>query len=397
MAAPQFPIVNGVEVFREPPPGYVVDFENPQSQKVMEHYLIFGLMGPLALIALAQRYYTKMFLSKGLQLDDLFMFLGWMASVATQALLIASILQGGMCHHSWEQSLENFERYALMTYLAAPIYMLCNGFTKLSLLTFYLHISPQKWFRIAVWTSLAIVAVYTIVITLLMFFGCTPPQKAFQFKTTGQCINAGILYMATAVSNIITDTMLFVLPIPMIYNLHMPLKMKIGAIVVFGIGSITIATSVVRLVYLPTLLQSTDPSWDAAPADIWTFIEGNLFVICGSMPTLRKFFKHFVPRLLGSSYGSSSGYQYGAGGTSGQAQSRSVMTRLRNKHKSYSQFPADGESNEMQTLATNGGKNGERTVTISVADRTSGDQKPDDHSEKAILQTKSFTVQYGGA
>lgn len=89
----------------------------------------------------------------------------------------------------------------------------------------------------AVWTSLAIVAVYTIVITLLMFFGCTPPQKAFQFKTTGQCINAGILYMATAVSNIITDTMLFVLPIPMIYNLHMPLKMKIGAIVVFGIGS----------------------------------------------------------------------------------------------------------------------------------------------------------------
>ena len=32
----------------------------------------------------------------------------------------------------------------------------------------------------------------------------------------------------------------------------------------------TIATSIVRLVYLPATLRSTDISWDAAPADVWT-------------------------------------------------------------------------------------------------------------------------------
>jgi hypothetical protein len=65
-----FPKVHGIEVFRLPPDGYVVDFDHPKQQKKLEHYLIFAIGGPLALIALVQRYYTKIFLSKGLQVDD---------------------------------------------------------------------------------------------------------------------------------------------------------------------------------------------------------------------------------------------------------------------------------------------------------------------------------------
>lgn len=149
--------------------------------------------------------------------------------------------------------------------------MMCNGFVKLSLLTFYLHLSPQQWFRIAVWSSIVIVALYTIIITFMMFFNCSPPSKAFDFSIqSGSCIDAAILYMATAVSNIITDVMLFVLPIPMVYQLHMPKVQKLGALLVFGIGSATVATSIVRLLYLPAVLASTDPSWDSAPANVWT-------------------------------------------------------------------------------------------------------------------------------
>lgn len=65
-----FPKIDGVEVFRLPPEGYVVDFDHPKQQKRLDHFLIFGIGGPLALIALLQRYYTKIFLSKGLQVDD---------------------------------------------------------------------------------------------------------------------------------------------------------------------------------------------------------------------------------------------------------------------------------------------------------------------------------------
>lgn len=62
--------VNGIDVFRPPPEGYVVDFNHPKQQKVLEHYLIFGIGAPLALIAMIQRFYTKLFLANGLQIDD---------------------------------------------------------------------------------------------------------------------------------------------------------------------------------------------------------------------------------------------------------------------------------------------------------------------------------------
>lgn len=117
--------------------------------------------------------------------------------------------------------------------------MLCNGFTKLSLLTFYLHISPQKWFRVAVWAGIVVVSLYTGCITILMLFHCNPIRKAFDFHVTGgTCLNVGVLYMATAVSNIVTDVMLFALPMPTIFNLRMKLAQKIGAVFIFAIGSV---------------------------------------------------------------------------------------------------------------------------------------------------------------
>ncbi|KAI8173079.1 Satratoxin biosynthesis SC1 cluster protein 4 [Colletotrichum sp. SAR 10_86] len=351
-----------------PPPGVTVDFDHPRQQKVLEHYLIFGIGGTIAFIALCQRFYTKIFLSKGLQIDDAFMFLGWVASVVTQAMLVANSRKD--------------------VYVTAPVYMLCNGFTKLSLLTFYLHLSPQRWFRICVWIGIVVVSLYSGCITLLMLFHCNPVRKAFDFTINdGKCLDVAVLYIATAVSNIATDVMLFILPMPMIFNLRMKIAQKIGAMLIFGIGSITIATSIIRLVLLPKLLTSTDPSWDAAPANIWTFIEGNLFVICGSMPTLRKFFKHFAPKLMGTSTNPSS---YGAVYHASYANQQSHNTKSRARSQ-YQQF---SDQNEMHTFHSDH-KRGmdDDSAFTSVVVAGGGRESADDMSDKAILQTKTVTIQ----
>ncbi|KAI8406202.1 hypothetical protein FOFC_13671 [Fusarium oxysporum] len=360
-----FPSINGTEVFRLPPEGYIVNFDNPKQQYALEHYLIFGIGAPIAFIALLQRFYTNIRLRKKIEVDD------------------SSIAQRGMCSHSWEMSLENYQRYSLISYIAAPTYMLCNGFTKLSLLAYYLRISPQRFFRIAVWISIGIVSLYTIVITLMMFLVCTPPRKAFNFKVDGKCIDAAILYMATAVSNIVTDVILFILPIPTIYNLHMPRIQKAGVIVVFGIASMTVVSSVIRLVYLPVVLASTDPSWDAAPANIWTFIEGNLFVICGSTPTLRQFFKLFMPQLMGSSNRTHGVPSYGLQQNNGR------LSRVAKANNQYNQF-SEGLDVELEQLPGDS-KNGDR---VAVGDDESGNEQRDDGSERSILQTRTFTVEY---
>ncbi|TDZ39514.1 Satratoxin biosynthesis SC1 cluster protein 4 [Colletotrichum trifolii] len=295
---PEFPVTNGVETFSKPPDGYVVDFDHPKQHLVLEHYLAFGIGGPLAFVTLLQRFYTKIWLANGFQMDDTLMFLSWVASIITQAMLVDSIAAGGMCAHGWEMPLPRFEAYVFATYLAGPMFMMCNGFAKMSLLTMYLQLSPHKPFRTAVLASIIFVAVCTATISFTLFVHCAPIRKAYDLRTDGgTCLDADILYMAISAVNVITDVLLFVLPIPMIRSLRMGFAQKLGAMGMFAVGSITLATSVTKLILLPQLLRSNDPSWDSAPANVWSFVEANLFIVCGSMPTLRKFFQHLMPKI----------------------------------------------------------------------------------------------------
>lgn len=65
-----YPVINGVTTFLPPPEGYVVDFDNPQKQDALEHYLVFAILGPFALLCLLQRLYTKYFILGSLKIDD---------------------------------------------------------------------------------------------------------------------------------------------------------------------------------------------------------------------------------------------------------------------------------------------------------------------------------------
>jgi hypothetical protein len=65
-----YPVTNGVTTFLPPPEGYVVNFDNPQKRDALKHFLIFGFLGSLAIMCLAQRLYTKHFILRGLKVDD---------------------------------------------------------------------------------------------------------------------------------------------------------------------------------------------------------------------------------------------------------------------------------------------------------------------------------------
>ncbi|KAM0668756.1 hypothetical protein ACQRIU_002318 [Beauveria bassiana] len=332
----------------------------------LQHYLAFGIGGPLASAFLCQRYYTKLYLSKGLQIDDAFMFLGWIMSVATQAILTYSIAQGGIIPINLALQ---------FVYVAAPVYQLCNGFTKLSLLCIYLQLSPQRCFRLATWLSIVLVALYTVAIAIIMLFHCNPVRKAFDLRIqTGACLDAGILYMATAVSNILTDVMLFLLPTPMVLRLEMDRAQKMGAIAISA------------------SLRSTDPSWDAAPANVWTFVEGNLFVICGCMPTVRRFARHLCPGWFGTNSPAIS---------KNSAQSTLVTwgaSRMRTRrHRRWSQFEDASEMELVQRGGACEGKTAEHSfeaVNKSGADAEQGPKRPQDNRSTTSADTNSAKTEH---
>ncbi|KAF9882082.1 integral membrane protein [Colletotrichum karsti] len=283
--ATRFPVTNGTITLIPPPDGYVVDFDHPQRQSVLEHYLVFGILGPLALICLIQRLYTKFAFSDGPKIDD------------------GSCAMGGLGHHTWEMSIDRWSKQALVSYIVAPVFICANGSTKASLFFAYLKISPLPWYRRCITTGIVMVSCYTMVIASMLLFGTWPIRANWDpyVANPHRPLNSAMLYMAIATSNIVSDVVLFLIPIPMVLRLQMQRVVKVDAILMFGVGILTVTTSVVRMVYLQPLLKTNDTSWVAAPANVWSFVEVNLFIICGSMPTLRRFFRAIAPKLMGSS------------------------------------------------------------------------------------------------
>ena len=109
------------------------------------------------------------------------------------------------------------------------------------------------------------------------------------------------------------------------------------------------------------------------------------------MPTLRKFFKQVAPRIMGSSTSRSRSYANSyAANRSGHA---GVLSRSRKHRSEYDPFDCD---NEMQVFDSpprreKGGSPDQGTTSVTVDAHSTAE---DNHSERAILQTKSFTVQY---
>ncbi|KAF5621504.1 monocarboxylate transporter 8 [Fusarium tjaetaba] len=288
-----------------------------------------------------------------------------------QSAQIWSISIGGLCHHAWEMPIDVFEKHMLSSYIAAPAFIICNGLTKSSLLTFYLQVSPQRWFRRAIFATIAFVVLYTIIIASLLLFGCQPRETAWDpyLFASGKCIDYAVMYIIIAVANIISDIVLFAIPMPMIVRLKMPLGQKIGLGIMLGIATITVTTSIIRMIYLPSLLGALDIPWIAAPANVWSFVEVNLFIICGCMPTFRKFFKRFAPKWMGSSSDS---------GSSEPPSNDSLHKVQRKKHTGYTQFDTCG-SLELATYPDTMSTSSETAYAMeSLQEQQCGSDSPPD-------------------
>ncbi|KAI5295765.1 hypothetical protein KEM52_000303 [Ascosphaera acerosa] len=237
-----FPRVNGTQVFTAPPPGYVCDFENPAQIYANAHLWCFGVGASIALIALGQRFYTKVYLSNGLRIDDS-ANPAKAASIVLQSLLAWQVKCKALGVHIWEMPLHVYDTYSQTIFASSPIFLFNTTYAKLALATFYLQLSPQKWFRVACWITIFIVAGTWSTLTSIMIFRCRPMVVGYDAIARATiephtCIDNGRLYLATAGLNIFTDVALFALSVPLVIPLRLSIIQKAGAILIFAIGSL---------------------------------------------------------------------------------------------------------------------------------------------------------------
>jgi len=163
---------------------------------------------------------------------------------------------------------------------------------------------------------------WVLSIVLETFLLCRP--LAFNWDTTidGSCGERNRVYVSAGSLNIITDVMVLTLPMPKIWGLQLPLKRKLGLMVIFSLGilyeafrpaitSVKISAdlcdlasiSIISVIRLQALqaISFDDPTFTLPMGLMWSTLEPELGIIAASLPIIRPAFTYIFPKWFGTS------------------------------------------------------------------------------------------------
>ncbi|KAF1973570.1 hypothetical protein BU23DRAFT_417880, partial [Bimuria novae-zelandiae CBS 107.79] len=182
-------------------------------------------------------------------------------------------------------------------------YSVSASLIKFSLLTFFTRLSSARAFTTLVYVMLFIVGGTGIGSVTTVLLQCRPLDALWDAsKVPGaKCIRIVDFYYANAALNITTDVLILLLPIRVLWGLHMPLRQRLSLCALFGMGGLACIASIVRLISLSSLLASSNPTQALITPLNWSIIELNVSVFIAGGPALKAFLRHLVPSLLGSS------------------------------------------------------------------------------------------------
>ncbi|KAF8861864.1 hypothetical protein BDZ45DRAFT_671444 [Acephala macrosclerotiorum] len=271
----------------------------PIQSRAWSVAIVGFVCGPLALLAIVLRCFSRYSSSKYLGWDD------WLV-VATGVVLIPLIvldcynsIVNGYGRHYWDVNPLRVTGLLKIFYAAEILYILVITLVKASILALYFRVFPSQGFRIATAIVTIINVACGFAIIFAIVFQCTPVQLAWNRAIVGgRCTNINELAYAAGAISVALDIIILILPLPELVRLQMSRKKKLNLMFMFSLGTGACITSIVRLKYLVDFAKSTDPTWDNAIPVIWSFLEICVMIICACLPAIRVLLSRILPSIF---------------------------------------------------------------------------------------------------
>ncbi|TLD04237.1 uncharacterized protein PgNI_12158 [Pyricularia grisea] len=206
------------------------------------------------------------------------------------SLVMASTFVG-LGRKASEVSAEHYAIYLKLMTVCSICFSFGCALAKCSFAVLYLRLIPNRYVQILNKCLIFYIFCQAIEETL-----CQPVAKAWDPKIKGSCINIEIMWWVGFVSNICTDWILFLQPMPFIWGLQLiSVSKKIGLSFMLSLGLFLCILSVKRLV------EATKPTINdgmllLAEPLLWSMSELSALIVCSCLPTLRQTI-HRIPWL----------------------------------------------------------------------------------------------------
>ncbi|KAE8148625.1 hypothetical protein BDV25DRAFT_141583 [Aspergillus avenaceus] len=280
------------------PPGGITDDRQKAIIGVNSGFIVFGT------IVIALRVYARTVILHALGIDDVLMIIGTVVSLG----LSVSTMMGayyGIGKHIHEMRKQDLVPMLKSLYAARLLYVGALAFVKLSLLWFYLRLDQRRWMRLTVYSMLIINLAVEVASAIYLALACMPPSLFWDYENKhGHCfdpVKQQVLYDSNGIFNIITDIIVYILPIIMLWRIRITKRQRYALYCIFGLGIFSILAGCVRFSFVRRISnQPEDPFQDLGPALNWCCVEVYFGIFCGSAPALSVILKTYVPHWLGS-------------------------------------------------------------------------------------------------
>ncbi|TVY34859.1 hypothetical protein LSUB1_G005407 [Lachnellula subtilissima] len=259
--------------------------------------VVFGLFLGLTWLFVALRVYVKSFLSKSWGADDYLLIISLMLFTSYTACSLSGI-KHGTGKHTFDISPQDIPKALFFWWLCELLYTITLVFVRLSIAVFLLRICVKTVHKIIIYAALAMMLAYSTFYFFLIIFQCSPVSFFWgQYEgLDGACINPAIVPDASvthSVVNFTADWILGLLPIALIWNLHMNTRTKTSVAAILSLGLLAGIAAMIRIPYIKVLGLTQDFLFNTIDIAIWSTVEPGLGIIAASAATLRPLFRNF--------------------------------------------------------------------------------------------------------
>ncbi|KAF6809057.1 integral membrane [Colletotrichum sojae] len=249
-----------------------------------------AFLATFSTIIVGLRLWTRTFIRQ-LGIDD------WAALVTLRRGLFTNysfrllVVRYGLGKHVWTLPLEDRILYQRSFWVTSVFYINALAAAKLTFLFQYRRVLGVSRMRNVYNALIALIVIWAIAGDVFLCFSCIPLEGFWDPRVKVKCVpNAHYGWVFSALFNILTDIIIFILPIPIIRKLKLPVSQKAFLIGIFSIGFLTVAISCVRMKYLN---NRPDTTWENLDQALWSLAELTSAITCACLATLRPLVTRF--------------------------------------------------------------------------------------------------------
>lgn len=121
-------------------------------------------------------------------------------------------------------------------YASVVIYNIAMCIIKIGILLQYRRVFAVRMIQIITFYGTILMICWTIIIAFINIFICVPVSKFWTPDLPGRCLDSLAIWYMMAGFNLVTDLVVFCMPLPVIKSLNLPRKQKMMLFAIFSLG-----------------------------------------------------------------------------------------------------------------------------------------------------------------